>query len=66
MHFYYKYGDLILQNRGVSNIGIIEYGIEFRGTQTRGGLHWRGPVATLNYRPVLSSEKGLQNKLATV
>jgi hypothetical protein len=31
------------------------------------GLSWRGPAATVNYRPVLSSERALQNnKPATV
>jgi hypothetical protein len=34
----YKYGDLALQVGGVSRIGIIKYGLEFRGTQTRAGL----------------------------
>jgi hypothetical protein len=63
----YKYGDLALQVGGVSRIGTIKYGLESRGTQTRAGLRWRRPVATVNYRPVLSSERALQNnKLATV
>jgi hypothetical protein len=30
------------------------------------GLRWQGPAATINYRPVLSSERVLQNKPATV
>jgi hypothetical protein len=31
------------------------------------GLPWGGPAATVNYRPVLSSERALQNnKPATV
>jgi hypothetical protein len=30
-------------------------------TQTRAGLLWREPTATINYRPVLSSERVLQN-----
>jgi hypothetical protein len=29
--------------------------------QTLAGLRWRGPAATVNYRPVLSSEMALQN-----
>jgi hypothetical protein len=63
----YKYGDLILQVGGVSRIGTIKYGIEPSGTQTRAGLRWRGPAATVNYRPVLLSERALQNnKPATV
>jgi alanine racemase len=49
-----------------SRIGIIIYGLESRGTQTLSGLRWRGPVATVNYRPVLSLERALQkNKHAT-
>jgi hypothetical protein len=42
-HFYhsvpggYKYGDLALQVGGVSTIGIITYGLESHGTQTREG-----------------------------
>jgi hypothetical protein len=48
----YKSGDLAFQ---------------VRGTQTRAGLRWQGPAATVNYRPVLSSERALQNnKPATV
>jgi hypothetical protein len=43
------------------------YGLESRGTETRAGLWLRGPAATVNYRPVLSSERALQNnKPATV
>jgi hypothetical protein len=56
----YKYGDLAFQVEGVSRIGTIEYGLEPRGTQTRAGLRWREPTATVNYRPVLSSERALQ------
>jgi hypothetical protein len=29
--------------------------------QTLVGLRWRGPAATVNYRPVFSSERALQN-----
>jgi hypothetical protein len=57
----YKYRGLAFQVGGVSRIGTIKYGLESRGTQTRAGLHWRGPAATVNYRPVLSSERALQN-----
>jgi hypothetical protein len=57
----YKYRDLALQFGGVSRIGKIKYGLESLGTQTRPGLRWRGPAATLTYRPVLSSERALQN-----
>jgi hypothetical protein len=46
---------------GVSIIGTIEYGLEFRGTALA------KPAAPVNYRPVLSSERALQNnKPATV
>jgi hypothetical protein len=35
--------------------------------QTRAGLRWRGPAATVNYKTVLSSERVLQNnKPATI
>jgi hypothetical protein len=62
----YKYGGLALQVRGVSRIGTLKYGLESRETQTRVRLRWRGPAATVNYRPVLSSERALQsNKPAT-
>jgi hypothetical protein len=56
----YKYRDLALLG-GVSRIGTIKYGLESRGTQTRARLRWRGPAATVNYRPVLLSERALQN-----
>jgi hypothetical protein len=56
----YKYGDLALQVWEVSKIGAIKYGLESRGTQIREALRWRGPAATVNYRPVLSSERALQ------
>jgi hypothetical protein len=29
--------------------------------QTLAGLRWPGPAATVNYRPILSSERALQN-----
>jgi hypothetical protein len=32
-----------------------------RNFQPLAGLRWRGPAATENYRPVLSSERALQN-----
>jgi hypothetical protein len=57
----HKYGDLALQVGGDSIIRTIKYGLESRGTD------WRGPAATVNYRPVLSSERALQdNKPTTV
>jgi hypothetical protein len=34
----------------------VKYGLETKGPQTQGGLHWRGPVAYTKDRPVLSSE----------
>jgi hypothetical protein len=52
---------------GFSRVGKIKYGLEFRGTQTPAGLRWRGAAVTVNYRPVLPSERELQNnKPATV
>jgi hypothetical protein len=39
--------------------GTTKYGFESHGTQAREGLRCRGPAA--NYRPVLSSERALQN-----
>jgi hypothetical protein len=58
----YKYGDLAFQVGEVSRIGTIKYGIESRGIQTE-----RIPAETVNYRPVLLSERVLQNnKPATV
>jgi hypothetical protein len=57
----YKYGDLALQVGGVSGIGTIKYGLEFCGTALA-----RNEVI-VNYRPVLSSERALQNnKLAYI
>jgi hypothetical protein len=35
----------------------VTYGLETKGPQTQGGLHWRGPVAYTKDRPVLSSER---------
>jgi hypothetical protein len=35
----------------------VKYGHESRGTRTREWLHWRDPVAIVNDRPVLSSER---------
>jgi hypothetical protein len=61
----YKYGDLAHLVGGDSRTETIRYGLESFGTQTRSGLHWGGPAATINYRPVLSSERALRNnKLA--
>jgi hypothetical protein len=61
----YKHGDLALKVEGVSRIGTIIYGLESRGTQTRAGLRWRGSAATVNYRPVLLSERVVQNNKPT-
>jgi hypothetical protein len=61
----YKYGDLALQFGGISRIGTINYGLESHGTQALVGLRWRGPAATVNYRPVLLSERALQNNQPT-
>jgi hypothetical protein len=50
-------GDLALQDGGVSKIWKIKYGLESHGSQNREGLRWRGQAATINYRPVLLSER---------
>jgi hypothetical protein len=62
----YKYGDLALQVGESQELGQSNM-VESHGTQTRARLRQRGPAATVNYRPVLSSERALQNnKPATV
>jgi hypothetical protein len=62
----YKYADLAFHFGDVSSFETIEYVLGSYGIQTRAGLRWRGPAATVNYRPVLSSERALQNnKLST-
>jgi hypothetical protein len=58
----YKYGDLALQVGGVSRIGMIIYSLE-SWTQSQAGLRWRESTATVNYRPVLLSERVLQNSI---
>jgi hypothetical protein len=35
----------------------VKYGLETKGPQTQERLHWRGPVAYTNDRPVLSSQR---------
>jgi hypothetical protein len=52
-----KYRSLVLQVVGISKIERVKYGHESRGTRTRDTLRWRGPAATLNYRPTLSLER---------
>jgi hypothetical protein len=49
----YKYGDLALQVGG--SLKKWDNNMVLRPA----GLRWRGPAATLNYRPVLSSERRL-------
>jgi hypothetical protein len=45
----------------------VNYGHESRGSRTRKCLHWQGPGAIVNDRPVLSSETAPHiNKPATV
>jgi hypothetical protein len=64
----YKYGNLALQVGGVS-AETVKYDREFCGTSTQELLLWQGPeaIVQVNYRPVLSSERVLQNnKSATV
>jgi hypothetical protein len=51
----YQYGDLGVQVGGVSRIATIKYGLEYRGTALA------RTTAAINYRPVLSSERALQN-----
>jgi hypothetical protein len=53
---------MALQVGGVSRIWTIKYGLESSGTLTSAG-----PAVTVNYRPIFSSERKLQNnKSATV
>jgi hypothetical protein len=35
----------------------VKYGLEAKGPQTQERLHWRGPVAYIKDRPVLSLER---------
>jgi hypothetical protein len=58
----YKYGNLTLQVGGVSN-ETVKYGREFCGTSTPRVAALARPRnnSTVNYRPVLSSERALQN-----
>jgi hypothetical protein len=41
--------------------GRLNVGRKLTSTSTSEGLLWRGPAATVNYRPVLSSERALRN-----
>jgi hypothetical protein len=60
----YKYGNLTLQARGISD-ETVKYGREFDPRVT--ALARSRCNYTINYRPVLSSERALQNnKHATV
>jgi hypothetical protein len=43
----FKYGDPVLLVGRISRTGKIKYGLE------SGETGWRGPAATVNYRPVL-------------
>jgi hypothetical protein len=43
----------------------IRYGHEFRWTQIRERLRWRGPAATVNYRPILSSGRVPHKEIET-
>jgi hypothetical protein len=51
----YKYGDWPSRFGEVSRIGTINMVLNLAE------LLWRGPEATVNYKPVLSSEWALQN-----
>jgi hypothetical protein len=45
----------------------VNYGHESHGSRTRKCLHWQGPGAIVNDRPVLSPERALYiNKPATI
>jgi hypothetical protein len=59
--------ELQLQDGGVSD-ETVKYGREFCGTLTQEWLLWQGPeaIVQVNYRPVLSSERALQNNKATI
>jgi hypothetical protein len=46
-----------LPDWGNQILQIIKSGNESHGTWTQEGLRWQGPAATVNYRPVLSSER---------
>jgi hypothetical protein len=63
----YKYGNLALQVRGVSN-ETVKYGFGFCGTWTRARLLWQGPeaIVRVNYGPILSSERMLNIKKLTI
>jgi hypothetical protein len=37
----------------------VKYGLENKGTRTQEALCWRGPVACIKDRPVISSERAL-------
>jgi hypothetical protein len=56
-----KYRNLVLQVGGVLKIETINYGQEFRSTQTRERLRWRSPATIENYSPDLSSERLSKN-----
>jgi hypothetical protein len=40
----------------------VKYGHESQGTRTRERLRWKGPAAYTKDRPVLSSERALQEE----
>jgi hypothetical protein len=51
----------------VARSGTVNYGHESHGSRTQKCLHWQGPGAIVNNRPVLSSERAPHiNKPATV
>jgi hypothetical protein len=53
--------------KGILESERVNYGHESHGSRTRNCLHWRGPGAIINDRPVLSSERAPHiNKPATV
>jgi hypothetical protein len=62
----YKYGNLALRVEEVSDETVI-YGCEFYGTSNQEWLLWQGPeaIVQVNYRPILSSKRALQNNKPT-
>jgi hypothetical protein len=45
--------------KGSLESGTVKYGRESHRTRIREWMHWRGPVAIVNGRPILSSERML-------
>jgi hypothetical protein len=52
--------------RKYKKTGAIKCGLDSNGNKTRDGLRWRSPAVTINYRPVLSSERETSNRLKII